>query len=57
MDWEIEYNEQFSKWWHSLKEEQQTTVAASIRLLEHFGPNLSFPYSSGIEGSKFGQRR
>lgn len=57
MDCEIEYTEQFSKWWSSLKEEEQITVDASIRLLEHFGPNLRFPYSSGIEGSKFGQMR
>lgn len=57
MDWEIEYTEQFSKWWSNLKEEEQITIDASIRLLEHFGPNLRFPYSSGIEGSKFGQMR
>ena len=57
MDWDIEYTEQFFKWWNGLKEEEQITVDASIRLLEHFGPNLKFPYSSGIEGSKFGQMR
>ena len=52
LDWDIEYTEQFLKWWHNLKEEEQITVDASIRLLEHFGPNLRFPYSSGIAGSK-----
>lgn len=57
MDWGIEYTELFLKWWHSLKEEEQITVDASIRLLEHFGSNLRFPYSSGIEGSKFGHMR
>ena len=57
LDCEIEYTEQFLKWWHSLKEEEQITVDASIRLLEHFGSNLRFPYSSGIEGSKFGHMR
>jgi len=55
--WDIEYTEQFSKWWNGLKEEEQITVDASVRLLEHFGPNLRFPYSSGIAGSKFGQMR
>lgn len=57
MDWGIEYTELFLKWWRSLKEEEQITVDASIRLLEHFGSNLRFPYSSGIEGSKFGHMR
>jgi len=57
LDWDIEYTEQFLKWWHNLKEEEQITVDASIRLLEHFGPNLRFPYSSGIAGSKFGHMR
>ena len=57
MDCEIEYTEQFLKWWHSLKEEEQITVDASIRLLEHFGSNLRFLYSSGIGGSKFGHMR
>jgi hypothetical protein len=55
--WDIEFTEQFSKWWNGLKEEEQITVDASVRLLEHFGPNLRFPYSSGIAGSKFGQMR
>lgn len=57
MDWEIEYTDCFSKWWNTLKEEEQISVDASIRLLEHFGPNLRFPYSSGITGSKFGHMR
>lgn len=33
------------------------SVDASVRLLEHFGPNLKFPYSSGNTGSKFGHMR
>lgn len=57
MDWGIEYTDHFSKWWDSLSEEEQISVDASIRLLEHFGPNLRFPYSSDLKGSKFGQMR
>jgi hypothetical protein len=57
LDWNIEYTDHFSKWWGTLKEEEQISVDASIRLLENFGPNLRFPYSSGITGAKIGHMR
>lgn len=53
MNWKIEYTETFSEWWSALSEDEAISVDASIRLLEAFGPQLKFPYSSGIEGSKF----
>ena len=54
MSWEIEYMDDFEKWWNRLSEAEQESVAASVGLLEQFGPRLPFPHSSGIERSKHG---
>lgn len=43
--------------WESLSEEEQISLAASVRLLEARGPNLGFPHSSGISGSRPGHMR
>ena len=37
--------------------DEQESVAASVGLLEHFGTNLKFPHSSGINGSRHGHMR
>ena len=52
MGWEVEFTDEFEKWWESLSEDQQESVAASVGLLEEVGVHLSFPHSSGINGSK-----
>lgn len=57
MSWEVEYTDEFEEWWGSLDEEEQTSVAASVQLLEARGPQLPFPHSSGIEGSRHGHMR
>ena len=57
MEWEVEYTDQFEEWWETLTEGEQEDVAAVVGLLEIKGPFLPFPYSSDIEGSKFGQMR
>jgi hypothetical protein len=57
MVWEIEYTDEFDGWWHSLSEGEQDAVASSVLLLEQYGPNLGFPHSSGISGSKYGHLR
>jgi hypothetical protein len=57
LNWGIEYTDLFSKWWDTLDEEEKISVDASIQLLEHFGPQLRFPHSSNIEGSKINHMR
>lgn len=57
MRWELEYTDEFGNWWDALAEKQQIAVAASVHLLEIHGPNLGFPHSSAIKGSRFGQMR
>lgn len=57
MTWEIEYTDEFGDWWSGLSEEEQVSIAASVQLLEERGPNLGFPHSSGINGSKHSHMR
>ena len=57
MVWEVEYTDVFGTWWSGLSENEQVSLAASVQLLEERGPNLGFPHSSGINGSKHGHMR
>lgn len=57
MKWDVEYTDEFGAWWSGLSEEEQISLAASVRLLEERGPNLGFPHSSGIHGSRHGHMR
>ncbi|MCW5589124.1 MAG: type II toxin-antitoxin system RelE/ParE family toxin [Legionellales bacterium] len=55
--WEVEYTDEFELWWNDLSEGEQEDIAASIGLLEQLGPQLNFPHSSGIKGSKHSRMR
>ncbi|MBI2792835.1 MAG: type II toxin-antitoxin system RelE/ParE family toxin [Gammaproteobacteria bacterium] len=55
--WEVEYTNEFGDWWEDLTEGEQTDIDASVRLLEQCDPNLKFPHSSGINGSKHSHMR
>ena len=57
MPWEVEYTDEFGAWWQGLTESEQTSVAASVQLLEVRGPNLGHPHSSSISGSRHGHMR
>ena len=57
MGWDVEYTDEFGEWWTVLAEGQQEDVTASVELLMAFGPQLPFPHSSGIEGSRHGHMR
>lgn len=55
--WDVEYTDEFEGWWSLLSEDEQIDVAASVKLLEEYRPNLAFPYSSGINRSKHSHMR
>ncbi len=57
VSWEVEYSDDFGEWWKGLSDEEQETVAAHIELLEERGPQLPFPYSSGVQASRHGNMR
>jgi hypothetical protein len=57
MHWDVEYTDEFEAWWLTLSEKEQKSVAVSVGLLERLGPNLPFPYSSAVHGSRYGHMR
>ena len=52
MTWQVEFTDEFEEWWDALSGEEQTSVRASVELLEVHGPALGFPHSSGTNNSK-----
>ncbi len=50
--WEVEFTDEFEKWWSSLDEDEQESVAASVGLIEQLGPHLPRPHSDTVKGSK-----
>jgi hypothetical protein len=53
MKWEIEYTDDFEKWWNTLDPGEQDSIAVTVGLLEKLGPNLPRPYSDTVKGSSF----
>ena len=49
--------DEFVSWWNTLPEREHDAVRDTVELLEQFGIKLPFPYSSGIEGTKFRELR
>jgi hypothetical protein len=57
MGWDVEFTDEFGKWWDSLSEGEQESIAASVGLLEERGPSLGHPHSSAVNGSRHGHMR
>ena len=57
MEWEVEFTDEFGRWWDSLAEAEQDSIAVGVSLLERRGPTLPFPYSSSVEGSRHNHMR
>jgi hypothetical protein len=55
--WEIEFTDEFKQWWDTLNWSEQVVVDFGVSLIEEFGPSLSFPYSSKINQSRYGNMR
>ena len=56
-EWDVEYTDEFGAWWEAITEAEQESIAASVGLLEAKGPQLGFPHSSGINGSRHAHMR
>lgn len=57
MSWDVEYTDEFAVWWQALTENQQEDVTAVTMHLTEKGPQLPFPYSSGIAGARHAHMR
>ncbi len=52
MAWDIEYTDEFGDWWNTLTVDQQDDLVSVVKRMEEKGPQLPFPYSSSVKGSK-----
>jgi len=52
MAWDVEYTDEFMKWWNDLSQEQQEEIEAKVELLEQRGPVLPRPHSDVIKSSR-----
>jgi hypothetical protein len=50
--WEVEFSDEFEKWWDSLNATEQKSVDFTVSLLQELGPALKMPHSSGVESSR-----
>ncbi|MCL5770286.1 MAG: type II toxin-antitoxin system RelE/ParE family toxin [Planctomycetes bacterium] len=50
--WQVEFTDDFGRWWCDLSSAQQTAIDANVRLLEQLGPHLSRPYADTVKGSR-----
>ena len=57
VEWEIEFTDEFERWWNGLSEDEQVSVDSAVRLLAMVGPTLRYPYSSGVNGSRHSRMR
>ena len=52
MSWEVEYTDEFERWWDELSEDEQEAIDAAIELLEEHGPGLGRPLVDTIKQSR-----
>jgi hypothetical protein len=57
MGWNVEYTDEFGKWYEKLSDAVQDDIDRMVGVLEARGPQLPFPYSSGIAGSRHDHMR
>jgi len=50
--WEVEFSDEFERWWDSLTPAEQKSVDFTVSLLQEVGPALRMPHSSGVGTSR-----
>ncbi len=54
---EIIVTDEFTEWYEGLTQAEQDSISRIVDLLAQRGASLAFPYSSGINGSRFSAMR
>ncbi|HEX6747916.1 MAG TPA: type II toxin-antitoxin system RelE/ParE family toxin [Longimicrobium sp.] len=57
MAWEVEVTDEFLEWYMALPLKEAQAVFRVVGYLEERGPQLSFPFSSDVRGSRHGNMR
>jgi hypothetical protein len=52
MTYKVEYTDEFQEWCVALDAKTLPSIDARVKLLEEIGPNLPFPLSSAVNGSR-----
>src|SRR5580692_10144971 len=52
MEWDIEFTDEFERWWNDLSEDEQDSVDQMVRLLQMRGPSLGRPHANLIQSSR-----
>ncbi len=52
MEWEVEYTDEFFRWWDGLTEAEQVDVNVKVILLQKMGPGLGRPHADLIHSSR-----
>lgn len=50
--WEVEFTNEFERWWRNLSQEQQEAVSRRVGQLEQLGPALGRPAVDTLVGSR-----
>jgi len=50
--WEVEYTDQFERWWSTLDDAQQAALEARVELLADRGPSLGRPAVDRVHSSR-----
>lgn len=50
--WEVEFTDEFGRWWETLDADEQESIAASVELLRQLGPQLPRPHADTLKGSR-----
>ena len=50
--WEVEFSDEFGRWWDTLDEAERESLLASVILLRQFGPSHGCPHVDTLKGSR-----
>lgn len=57
MPWEIEFTDEFGKWWDGLTKAEQDSIDSSVFMLGEEGPALTRPYADTVRESQYPNMR
>jgi hypothetical protein len=52
MSWEVEFTDEFERWWQTLTGDEQESLLMGVNVLRQMGPLLGRPYADTVNGSR-----